>query len=497
MNGWFGDFFRTAWALGYWNTRKTLFVLNRRRGQCPCQNPSDTGRALATGCEAIAEWRQPERFQKRVCPLLAKNQRGHWACGVEPAAVRPFWGRALSYASAAGLMLALVAGVAVFGAMRGIGYKVSLRQVVWPPAWSELRQVQVQLFIDQAQAHFQAGRANEAVSALNTAYEQNPDHYRIGMLLAQFYQVTNPDSATRIYTRLLRRYPEKRRETARVFFSSLLAQGHLEGVAAFCANELKTSKDDTVAWLHGLIFAVRQSGQPDWLSAVMKDPAVGAKERAVLTLEFAVRRASRAEAARLVRSEPLVDKFPYARVQRAELLTEFGRPKDALALLAASREELTGREVVRLALAAEAVAGDQLARRRDAKQLLASERQPGESEITVVAIHLIRYPDAELLEAVVNLWRVIAALPNPADQLEATIALLAAAGAGAHKESFNRVRDDAVTAKIISYATGNRLTDAFFPEEGKPRVERVLPSLPGLSLELNYALIEWSQRAAL
>ena len=57
MPGWLADFFRLLGGLFYWNARKTVF--HWRGGRCPCQNPSDSGRALETTCDACLHWHQP------------------------------------------------------------------------------------------------------------------------------------------------------------------------------------------------------------------------------------------------------------------------------------------------------------------------------------------------------------------------------------------------------------------------------------------------------
>ena len=69
MTGWIADFFRLAWGLLYWNYRKSWFRLRRGRARCPCQSPSDSGRALETVCEASLSWHKHANF-RRVCPLL-------------------------------------------------------------------------------------------------------------------------------------------------------------------------------------------------------------------------------------------------------------------------------------------------------------------------------------------------------------------------------------------------------------------------------------------
>ena len=147
----------TAWALLYWNARKSIYRARRGQGTCPCQNPSDSGVAMKTGCDVAAGWAKPERF-RRVCPLLQKSETGAWVCSVNATDVRPFWARTLAYGSATGLGVWLLMVAVIFGGMHAIGYQVTLRQVVWPPAWHELQAVRADLFIDQARINYKAGR---------------------------------------------------------------------------------------------------------------------------------------------------------------------------------------------------------------------------------------------------------------------------------------------------------------------------------------------------
>ena len=122
MTGRFADLFRLVWALLYWNTRKSWFQLRRGRSPCPCQSPSDSGRAYETACVACLSWNEPARF-RRDCPLLVSTPQG-LRCSVNTADVRPFWRRAFFFYGGGLATLYLTAALTVFiflrdGAVQG------------------------------------------------------------------------------------------------------------------------------------------------------------------------------------------------------------------------------------------------------------------------------------------------------------------------------------------------------------------------------------------
>ncbi|HET7536106.1 MAG TPA: tetratricopeptide repeat protein [Candidatus Didemnitutus sp.] len=488
MKGWLGDTVRMTWALLYWNARKSAFVLKRRRGRCPCHHPSDSGRPMETACEAVLDWRQPARFQ-RVCPLLTRNSQGTWVCRVSANEVRPFWVRAFAYYGGAVAAVVLLAGFGVWGALVGIGYHVTPRQVFWPPAWRELKQARVQLFIDQARSHYQAGRVREAIAALAVAHELAPDNYPAGMMLAQFYQAGNPDAADTIYLRLSQTHPENRNEIARTWFRSLLARGRLADVVELSRRQLAADSAQAAAWTHALIFSARVMKKPDLLAAAAADPKLPSETRAVLQLEAAVRTAPAADVHRLLLEAPLPTAFPYAREQRTELLIEFGYPQEALGLLAGSQVALGGRDVVRLALDAMAKAGDHERVRREASGLLAPTKQIGPGELTVIAQHLIRYPDSDLLATVVAALSRIDKAP-PEQLLEVHLNLLCATGVAGDKARFATVRAAAQATGLMGSALTQRVEDFFFGARKFQRVDVLLVGIPFMPLDVTYLLLE-------
>ncbi len=478
-----------AWALLYWNARKSWFVWRGRSGQCPCQNASDSGRPMETGCEAVLGWRRPARF-RRVCPLLSRNAAGAWVCSVAPARVRSFWGRALGFYGGLGLGLILVAGLGVFGAMRVVGYRVTPRQVFWPPAWSELRAARVQLFLDRAGTHYGAGRMREALAALRAAHELAPDDYATGMTLAQFYQVAGPELADGIYLHLSKAHPTKRAEIARVWFASLLARGRLADVAALARRQLVAGPaEQRAVWTHALLFAARHLGRPQLLEEAAADLKMDAAVRSVLALEAQVRRLPRTEAVRRLRTEPWPPDFLYARLQRTELLIEFGASREAIDLLRASPQLLAGRDVMRLALRAWAAERDDTALRRETGALLAPGRKANPEEITLLAGHLIQFPDALLLQRVAEaLGRLDAAAF--AEKRVAYVSVLCAAGAARDQALVAQLRQAALAGGLLTPGAAARLTDFFKAPPTQQKITALLPSLQPLTIELNYCLLD-------
>lgn len=488
VKGWLGDLLRGAWALIYWNTRKSWFIVRGRPGQCPCHNPSDSGAPLVTGCEAVLGWREPGRF-RNVCPLLVCNEKGAWVCSAPPAKVRPFWARAFGFYGTLLLAVYLAGGLSVWGAMRGIGYRVTVRQVLWPRAWSELQAVRAQIFIDQAQEHYQAGRIREAIRALSVAYGMNPNNYTLGMMLAQFYQAGNPEAADRTYLRLVQVHPERRREIGQAWFRSLLARGRLADVAMLAQRELAAGPGPAAGWTHALVFAARLLHRPDLLETAAGDARLPVTVKTLLLFEALVQRASPAEARQLLRTEPLGQDFPYARLQRAELFLRAGLPRETLALMAGSQNALAGRDVVRLALAAYAAAGDTAARRREAALLLAPERRFGEGELTLLAQHLVEYPDPVILAALTGAMQSLRGM-DAVVRREVWLNYLCALGAAGAQEEFARQREAALASGMITNRVGVRLQEFFFPTGPRSRIEALLPSLTGLTSDLNYVLLQ-------
>lgn len=489
MKGWIEDFGRLVWSLFYWNTRKTIYRWRRGRGHCPCQNPSDSGEPLRTGCDAAVAWNRPARF-RRVCPLLRQNETGYWVCSVRAAEVRPFWGRVLAYVAGSTGTVVLVGVLGVFTLMRVIGYEVTLRQIVWPPAWSELSEVRSRLFITQAREHYAKGEVREALSALSVAYSLDQQNYHVAMMLAQFYQAGNPTLADDMYARLLREMPEHRVETARVWFRSLLARGRLADVAEVARRQLEAEPGQAAAWTHALVFAARHMKQPELLAKAATDKDVSQAAQATLALAAEVLALPREQAKGLLLLTPPAANFPYDRVYRIETLIELGYPDDALQLLRQFRGQLAGRDVARLAFAVYAALGDTERLVREFDALLAPNRNLTAGELSVLAVHLINNPNETLLAKVTD---ALSRVPlQPVEQrLEVCLAVFCAAGVQADAARMTAVKEQISDTLPMNLGGLNKLERFFLlKRQGEYRIGALLLQQNSMSLELNYALLD-------
>jgi hypothetical protein len=262
---WVADTFRFAWALPYWNLRKTTFVVRGRQGPCPCHNPSDDPVPGRVRCDAVLGWRNPARF-RALCPLLRRN--GHdWVCGGEIREVRPFWGRAAFWAAGAALAAYLAGATAVFAIMRGwADTPVAWTQVVWPGRWAEIKVAQAQGFFTQAIAAFRAGRLPEAHLALLTAQARDPGNYDANLLLGQIamYQ-GNWAQADALFLSLLQNHPPQRKRTALALHDVLLANRRGGPLAQLCLRMAVEDREHAALWIRSLLVGLRLPGlQKDW-----------------------------------------------------------------------------------------------------------------------------------------------------------------------------------------------------------------------------------------
>lgn len=434
-------------------------------------------------------WNKPARF-RRVCPLLRQNDAGQWVCSVRAPELRPFWGRVVAYVGGSAATLVVVAVLGVFGLMRGIGYEVTLRQIAWPPAWSELNEVRSRLFIAQAREHYAKGEVREALSALSVAYSLDMKNYRVAMMLAQFYQAGNPSLSDDMYARLLREEPQHRVETARVWFRSLLARGRLADVAEVARRQLEAEPTQVAAWTHALVFAARHMKTPELLRKAATDKDVPPVAQPTLALAAEVLALPRERAKEVLLLTPLAANFPYDRVYRIETLIELGYADEALALLRQSRGQLAGRDVARLAFAAYAKLGDREKLLREFDALLAPSRSLTAGELSLLAIHLVNHPDAALLAKVTE---ALARVPlQPVElRLEVCLAVFCAAGVQADEARMAAVKKQISDTLPMNLGGLNKLERFFLlKNQGEYRIGALLLQQNSMSLELNYALLD-------
>jgi hypothetical protein len=394
--GWLNDTFRLGWGAFYWNTRKSWFIARGRRGRCPCQVGSDSGRGGETGCEAVPGYRSPGRF-RALCPLLAQRGNGDWVCSVDTAAVRPFWGRVAFGLGFAALTLTLATFLGTYALLRGIGYDVSPAQLAWPPAWREFRQIQSAFYLKQARQARTAGQLEAALLALANAYELNPSDYKTGLLLAQLWQAGQPLLSDPLFARLYRDHPAQRAEIGPAWYRALLARGDFPAIQNLAGESLLAGGPAPAAWLEAVLFASRQTGAPAPLAQLLRAPTLPAPFAPLLQVELALHTSSGAQRIRLLSEAAADTTDPFACYHLLRRLLEEGRADLVLAALDDPACPLRNRENTRLRLDALALL-DRSAERADlVRQLLTQPTQPAVCEL--LSSHLAAHPDRELVLA--------------------------------------------------------------------------------------------------
>jgi hypothetical protein len=484
MKGWLGDWARTVGAWWYWNTRKTIFVARGRLGQCPCHNPSDSGAAGETRCEAVVFWRQPRRFSRRVCPLLVQSKEGEWVCSVAPSGVRPFWGKVFASHGIAVVAAVLISGLVVWGGMRWVGFHVSLRQIFWPPSWHELAQVRAELFREKAQAALSAGRPREAVAALLVARQLDPGDLESGLVLAQLLHLLQPEAVDGFYRHLTQEHPARTNEIARSWYRSLLARAQMSGVAELAHAQLLNEPEAGAAWTHALLMAARWERNWALLAGVVDDPKVAADVREVCALELQLRRADFVTGRIVLATQP-PPRTRYAVLHRIERLIEFRETFEALDLLQQQRTALAGRDVARLTLAAHAVGKNRAALERESGALLTARGADMAAGVTIVAQHLIRYPDAALLA---RCHEAFVRLPAGAGRDDAAAALYCAAALAGEFDWLAELRRQFSGESAASLVAQQKIEDKLRAGGWSPIF--LLSVVRPVSLDLNYAVLE-------
>ncbi|MFA6287641.1 MAG: hypothetical protein WC661_09685 [Opitutaceae bacterium] len=255
---WLEDAASCVWALLYWNARKSLYVLGRRRGRCPCQDPSDAGTSGPAHCDAVLHLNKPMRF-RHVCPLLVPGPGGKGAfCGVPADKVRPFWGRALKFFGGS-LLVLYIAGTSVFFiGMRATGVNtLSWRQVAWPGAWGQITHERSKYFFKQAITACAAHDYQTAFRSMATALALDPHNYDARLLMAQYSEFAGEFlTGDRFFKSLLREFPETRARTAITFHDTLLSMGRHETLALHCLDMAGGDNPDHPTWTGSLLLAM-------------------------------------------------------------------------------------------------------------------------------------------------------------------------------------------------------------------------------------------------
>lgn len=484
MLGWCADLFRLAWGLLYWNVRKTLFQRGRGRVPCPCQSPSDSGRAFETHCEACIHWSRPARF-RRVCPLLVATKDG-LRCSADTADVRAFWRIALGYYGGSAVALYAVGVLSVFVFLRTIGYPVSILHVGLPPLWHRVGQARSWFFTEKSNRALEAGRTSEGLLYLANAYEFDPDNYLAGLTLAKNYQTGQPAYADRIFEQLLRDHPDKSAATAQDWFRALLARGNFDQVASLARDQTLTDPAHAQAWMRALIFATRQMRNEAPLRELLGNSTPAAATwHPLLKTELALR-AGRSPETMAALQRPWPNTPPFALFYQVSRLIELRAVYAALDLLESQPGVLDEEARVTLKLDAYATAGAQRLLEAEVTALLGPVRDL--PRIKILCAHLIRHPNANFFT---RLSEKVAReqLPLNTETAGAWFSLLCTAGAVGDEP---KLRAYTTMLKQASKNPFHALTavEAFFRgQTSAQRVTTFLPILP-LPLEIVYALIE-------
>jgi hypothetical protein len=483
--GWLGDLFRFWWGLLYWNTRKSYFRLRRDRARCPCQNPSDSGRAGETGCDAVHDWHQPGRF-RRVCPLLVATPAG-LRCSVDTKDVRPFWRRAAAYylGAMAGIYLGVALGAFVF--FRLIGYPLSPLTLGWPPRWHELRLARSEYFVAKARRALDAHRINEAILSLDLAFRNNPRNYEVGLQFAQLTSPGQPELADPVFALLMRDHPDRRTTTSEAWFRFLLVHGRFARAAELASARLLDDARQRPVWLHALFFATRQTGNDQPLRTLIAKPAASLEPIyiALINSELLIRQGQGLQLLPGLTAElPASAGFygPYYQVSR---LGTLGRHAEALAALNryATGKRLPEADEFQLRLDIMAGLGRQDLLRTRLEQAPINAR-----ELELVSIHLVRHPNPAVLAAL-GQCLLRSRLPADASTYPAYTAFFVACGVSG---DWDQMHAAGVRLQEIAGSRLSRLEaiEVFFQQKPTSGIENILPMLPALPLDLIYSLFD-------
>jgi tetratricopeptide (TPR) repeat protein len=410
-------------------------------------------------------------------------------CSVDAGEVRPFWGRAGLSAAAALLALYLLGAAGVYATLKGIGYEVGLTAVVWPGKWPEIRTAQERLHALRAQEAMAAGNYSAAILSLETVVTLNPRNRPAALALANLWQISGRAVlADSLYNRLLDEFPERRAEIEGIWFRSLIARADHTQIQRLAGRFLREEGPGRPAWLHGLFFSTRQTGNHLVLAELLASPR-GLPDWCVelIGIEHALQTETDAARAleRLTRAwpEPPTPYVPYYQVER---LTALGRPQEALAVLDRYSGQLSPEEAAFLRLDAYARLGWDSLVATELGTLLA---YPLHGPLVArFCAHFLRHPDRALHARFAD--RLVREGPKASpESFPVFAALLLTSARCGDPERMAYVgeiirRDIQVDSRALLTLAGIVQRD----EVGR-RLDLLLPSVP-LPTEVMYALLE-------
>lgn len=410
-------------------------------------------------------------------------------CSVDTKDVRPFWGRVFLSGVLAAFLIYAAGVLTVFGVMRQVGYPVTLTMIGWPPAWSEMDKARSQYFLLNAQEAFQENNLGETVMSLSLAYDYDPENYDAGFFLARLWQAGRPEVSNHIYQKLIQNHPERRTETAQAWLRSLLPRADYIWIERLAISALRFSDDHASAWLYALLFANSRTQNEDTLANLLASPdTLTPGVEVVLQMESSVRRSPPRRAGEILSRSVSADTPVFVLYYQIRRLIDLGFPVQALDLLNRYETRLSDRDRVSLQLRALAHADFERSYIGLFDRL--TRLPPSPVQFDILAAHLISHPNPTLYRQAKSRLK-FEGVATGNGRLSATMALFCMAGA--HGDTAYQLE----LAGIMREMTGSRfaILDAAIAimsqeEESKIRIERILPSLQPLSLDLTYAMLE-------
>lgn len=227
----------------------------------PCQCPSDSGRPLATRCEACLSFDHSPRY-RFVCRDATPTADGV-VCARDSAEIRPDWARVATTFLAAPALVLLLAVLGAWLALRfGTGLAtLPLADVAWPPRWNHIaehRRAHFRTLAHQALARGDAPAATVALFAAARTGVGAPDE---NIALARLATVGGFHSlADEIHTANLAAHPAAYHSLVLAWQDDLLIAHRPLQLARLAAEQLDLPGAEREFWLGAFLTAISHPG---------------------------------------------------------------------------------------------------------------------------------------------------------------------------------------------------------------------------------------------